>query len=339
MKTTQVRNKTMRRQRLQVVARIPWLLMGVLALAWGGTLPAQAAQTLTQLKIVYPTGAVATFGLVWIAKEAGLLSREGIEAELVAISGSSKIVQVLVAGEAGLAHAGGPPFITANLNGADTVIIAAASNRPIGLSVMALPEIKSMKDLKGKSIGVTRFGSSTDFFTRSLLPHFGLQPDRDVAVMQMGGMPEIFAGLTSKGIAAGILSLPLNLRARDMGYTELTNSAEAGVVYPQAVVGTTRAFIAKNEALLHRFTKAFAEAIKVAKTDAPLSQKVIARYTRTTDPALLREMYREWSRNIESNPRPSLESIKTALDTTMDPKAKQADPRQFVDFRFVDALK
>lgn len=329
----------MMKQHLSRLTLISVVLLVVFVFAWGGIAPAQAAQAPTPLKIVYPTGSVATFGLVWIAKEAGLLSREGIEAELVAISGSSKIVQVLVAGEAGLAHAGGPPFIAANLNGADTVIIAAASNRPIGLSVMALPEIKSMKDLKGKSIGVTRFGSSTDFFTRNLLPKFGLQPDRDVAVMQMGGMPEIFAGLTSKGIAAGILSLPLNLRARDMGYTELTNSAEAGVVYPQAVVGTTRTFIAKNEGLLHRFTKAFSDAIRIAKTDAAFSQKVIARYTRTTDPALIREMHKEWSRNIESDPRPSLESVKTALDTIKDPKAKLADPRQFVDFRFVDALK
>src|SRR5712692_8094308 len=182
----------MRKMRLKLLA---------LALFLAAFPTALFAQT-TRLKVAYPT-TVGSMAVLWVTKEARLFEKNGLEVELIYIGGSSKIVQAMLAREIPIAEIAIPAVIQANLAGADLVMLA-------GQKLMVKPEIKKPEDLKGKKIGITRFGTSDDFLLRYILGQWGLQPDHDVAMIQMGGSPEILAGLASRSTDGGLLSSPLH---------------------------------------------------------------------------------------------------------------------------------
>ena len=152
-----------------------------------------AAEGMQKLRVAY-AAITAAFSIPWIAKEAGIFQRHGLDVELVYIAAGSRAIQTLVGGSIDVAAIGGPAGVDAKLAGADTVYIAIPVNRVLVFTV-AEPNIQRVEELRGKSIGVTRVGTVTDFFTRIFLRQNGLVPDRDVMIRQMGGLPEIVAGL------------------------------------------------------------------------------------------------------------------------------------------------
>ena len=154
--------------------------------------PGHAAEGLQKLRVAY-AAITAAFSIPWIAKEAGIFQRHGLDVELVYIASGSRAVQTLVGGSIDVAAIGGPAGVDAKLAGADTVYIAIPVNRVLVFTV-AEPHVQRVEELRGKSIGVTRIGTVTDFFTRIFLRQNGLVPDRDVMIRQMGGLPEIVAG-------------------------------------------------------------------------------------------------------------------------------------------------
>ncbi|TMA13667.1 MAG: hypothetical protein E6J89_00665 [Deltaproteobacteria bacterium] len=185
--------------------------------AWPAGLLAQ----MTRLKVAYPT-TVGSMAVLWVAKEARLFEKHGLDVELIYIAGSSKIVQAMLAREIPIAEIAIPAVIQANLAGADLVMLAGPNHKP-GQKLMVKPEIKKVEELKGKRIGITRFGTSDDFLLRYILGQWGIQPEREVALLQMGGSPEILAGLASRGIDGGMLSSPLHLQAAKLGFSLLAD--------------------------------------------------------------------------------------------------------------------
>ena len=139
-----------------------------------------------KLKVAYPT-TVGSMAVIWVAKDARLFDKHGLEVELIYVAGSSKVVQAMLAKEIPISEIAIPAVIQANLAGADLVMLAGPNHKP-GQKIMVKPEIKTPENLKGKKIGITRFGTSDDFLLRYMLGQWKIQPDRDVALLQMGDL-------------------------------------------------------------------------------------------------------------------------------------------------------
>ena len=180
--------------------------------------PARAA---TKLTSAY-TAISGVFGGQWAAQEAGIFARYGIDSSLVYIASATKAAQAMLAGEVPIAVMGGEAVVSAALGGANLVFVAGVLNRSLYFIVVR-QDILSPQDLRGKAIGVTRYGATSDFSARLALRHWRLEPNKDVALLQLGGVPEILAAMKSGAVQGGTMTPPTNVRARHQGYRELVN--------------------------------------------------------------------------------------------------------------------
>jgi NitT/TauT family transport system substrate-binding protein len=206
--------------------------------------------------------------------------------------------------------------------------------------IMALPEIKTIDDLRGKTVGVTRFGSSTDFTMRYVLRKHGLEAGKDVTLIQTGDLFAAAAMLRSRTIVSAPFSSPTNLRAEEAGARILMNMGKAGVYFPHDAFMARRSFIGANTDLVRRFLKAYSEAVHRLFTDKELSRRAIAKYTRATDAKTLDTVYQYAVDYVDKIPYNTREGIQEVLNqaAARNPKAKDAKPEMFYDDRFVKEL-
>jgi NitT/TauT family transport system substrate-binding protein len=289
-----------------------------------------------------PIGYTAITGIkagLWVAEEAGIFEKYNIQPHLILITSGSKMVQAMLGGDLPLAGAAGNAAVDAALAGADIVMIGALAKVP-AFYIMASPEIKSIEDLRGKAVGVTRFGSSTDFTIRYLLRKHGLNPDRDVTMIQAGDLFAAAAMLKSKAIVAAPFSSPTNLRAQEAGARVLMNMGEAGIYFPHDAWMARRSFINANEDLIRRFIKGYSEGVAKLFSDPDLSRRAIRRFTRATDPKIVDAVYQYAVDYVEKIPYNTREGIVEVLNqaAVRNPKAKEAKPEAFYDDRFVKEL-
>ena len=312
------------------------LILFLLLMVWAG---AASAQT-TKLKVAYPT-TVGSMAVIWVAKDARLFEKHGLEVELIYVAGSSKVVQAMLAKEIPISEIAIPAVIQANLAGADLVMLAGPNHKP-GQKIMVKPEIQTPENLKGKKIGISRFGTSDDFLLRYMLGQWKIQPDRDVALLQMGGSPEILAGLGSRGIDAGMLASPLHLRAVKLGFSVLVDLSTIGVDYQGAGVVTTRAYARDNQDVVRRYLRAYVEGLHRFKTDKNFSLKVIGKYTRISEPDALEETYQHYAVKVMPKvPYPTTKGIQMVLDEigSRDVKAKNLSPAALIDVHYLNELE
>jgi NitT/TauT family transport system substrate-binding protein len=298
-----------------------------------------AADAPEKLRVAY-AAVTAAFSIPWVAKEAGIYQRNGLDVELVYIAAGSRAVQTLVGGSIDVAAIGGPAGVDARLAGADTVYIAIPVNRVIVFTV-AGPQVQRVEELRGKSIGVTRIGTVTDFFTRVFLRQNGLVPDRDVMIRQMGGLPEIVAGLKAGQIEGGTFGFPAVLHARAAGFRVLVDYNTLGYRYPLSTVIVTEKTLRAREPAMRRFLQSHIEAVHRFKTDPEFTMKVIGKYTNTSDRAMLAETQRVYAEAFDRVPYPNLEDLKLGIVQVAEtnPRAKGADPKEFVDARLLREIE
>ena len=298
-----------------------------------------AAEAPQKLRVAY-AAVTAAFSIPWIAKEAGIFERHGLDVELVYIAAGSRAVQTLVGGSIDIAAIGGPAGVDAKLAGADTVYVAIPVNRVIVFTVAA-PQIQRVEDLRGKSIGVTRVGTVTDFFTRIYLRQNGLAPDRDVMIRQMGGLPEIVAGLKAGQIEGGTFGFPAVLHARAAGFRVLVDYNTLGFRFPLSTVIVTEKLLRTRESAIRRFLQSHIEAVHRFKTDPAFAMKVIGKYTNTTDQNMLQETQRVYADAFQRIPYPNIEDMKLGITQVSEtnPRAKGADPKDFVDPRLLREIE
>ena len=311
-------------------------LMAILALlcltdppAWG--------QPVTKLNVVYAaiTGVQAP---LWLAADTGIFRKYGLDVTLIYIPSAPQVVRVMLAGESSISLTGGAPVVNANLSGAELVFVGGAANVP-AFYLMALPEIRRVEDLKGKTVGVTRFGSSTDFTVRHVLKTHGLEPDKDVTVLQIGGMPELAVALSKGTIVAAPFSSPTNLRARKTGAIVLIDVAKSGVAFPHSAIVTTRSFLASRRDVTLSFLKGYSEGTQRMLVDKPTAKRVIQKYTRDNDDEILETTYQYAVDYVVRPPYPSRAGILESLRQSTHPKAKTANPDDFVDPSLVRGLE
>ncbi|MET0691228.1 MAG: ABC transporter substrate-binding protein [Candidatus Binatia bacterium] len=275
----------------------------------------------------------------WIAKEAGYLSKYGIEADLIYIPAVAA-TQALIAGEIQLAQVTGVSTAGAILAGADVRIIASVQNKLAG-TIYARPEITSPEQLKGKNLGISRFGALSDTAVSIFLQRFGLKRNIDVAVVQMGGLPEIVTALERGGIQAGFANPPQTSRAKKLGMRELFDLNALGVELQQTCVTVTTKYLRERRPVVKSFIQAYAEGLHRFITDRDFSVRVMKKYLRIDDREILDDAYKFYSEKLEKIPYPTLKGIKFIIDEIAErnPQAKKASPESFVDLSVLQELE
>jgi NitT/TauT family transport system substrate-binding protein len=297
------------------------------------------AQPLRRFKVVY---ASATSGApLWLAQEKGRFQAHGLDPELVFISGTTAVVQSTVSGESPISYAAAPATLNAAIAGADLVFIAGAVNTLL-YDLVVHPSIARPEDLKGKSIGVTRFGASSDFSIRLVLERkWGLNPDKDVTIRQLGDNRAIVSALQAGVIQAAPLSSDARLKAEKLGLKTLIDLGSLGIDYQHTALFSTRDFITKQAEAVRGFLKAFVEGIHLFRTDKAGALAVLAKYAKTNDAELLEAYYRDYANVFPKVPYPTLAGIQVILDdiARTKPEARKFKAEDFVDLRFIRELE
>jgi ABC-type nitrate/sulfonate/bicarbonate transport system substrate-binding protein len=268
---------------------------------------------------------------LFVAIDSGAFKRHGLEVRYI-VTGA-RTIQALIGGSVQFAQGVSSRTVPAAvLGGADAVLIANFSDKLL-FTMHSAPEINSLQDLRGKVIGVSGIGGSTDFATRLALREAGLIPDKDVAIRGVGGVPETVAALKAKIVQAGTLSPPSSFVAQKAGFKILFDMSTLGVDYVSSGLGVTKAALKTNRSEAKQFLMAMIDGAKILKTDEEFSLRVLAKHTRISDREVLKQSYSYLRPYFLKLPYPSTRAIKDTLDALAKdlPKAKDADPKDFID--------
>jgi NitT/TauT family transport system substrate-binding protein len=274
----------------------------------------------------------ATSVSTWVPKEAGIYQKYGLDVNIIYVSGAQAIT-TLISGDTQIVQGSGAAAVLSRLSGADVTIIGTTIN-VVPMSLVTTPDISRVQDLKGKTFGVSRFGSLTDIGLRKALSEFGLDPATDIKMIQTGGVPEILLFMQQGVIRGGLISSPTLEKAKELGYKEFLNLGEIKYRYPGTALVTTGSFIRNRSQTLNRFLKATLEGIKYAKANPDFTVQVLAKYTRNTDTKLLHSAFKSYVlgyiRDVPTITQSEMESVLEDI-AMRNPKAKAADPKQFYD--------
>jgi NitT/TauT family transport system substrate-binding protein len=277
---------------------------------------------------------------LWVAHERGFFRKYGLDTQVILTEGGGRAAQALISGNVAFAQLAGPAVIQGALRGADTVLIAGVVNT-MTLQFFVDQAITEPNQLKGKSLGVTRSGSSTDFALRYALDRYGLKPDNDAAILELATMPRLFEALEGGQIHGAMLSAPFASKARKAGFRLLANLQMLGLEYQDTGIVTTRALIKSQPELVRNFMRAYVEAIHYYKTHRGESLAILQKYLNVSDSDALTEIYEDIGLAlVPEKPYPSLKGIQTILQEfgAKDPVAAAAQANQFADIRFVQEL-
>lgn len=291
-----------------------------------GTAVSQAAP----LRIAYSaiSGAMST---LWVAQEGGYFKREGLETELLYIGGGSLLIQSMLSGDVPFAYGPSVPVINASLRGSDLVLIGNTGNSLV-FTIMSRPEIKQPAQLRGKKVGVTRLGGSTDWALDAALQQWGLERGQ-ITVIQTGGMPEGLAALTSGALDAVVLSPPSNFRAAKAGMHELQDVGQLRIIFPNTPLSTTRSFIRAQRDTALRFMRGFNQGLQRLRADKEFSMKVLSKYTKVVDPETLGQLHQTYGVRYSGDRIPYVrpESVDEILKRTPGKEAREAKAGDFID--------
>ena len=276
--------------------------------------------------------------VLWVTQEQGLFKRQGLDTQLLYIGGGTVVTQALIGGDVQFVRLGAAAVIQASLRGAELKMISNTVNTLI-FSLIAKPEIRSPKDLKGKKIGLTRIGGSTDYALDLVLNKSGLRKGQDVAVIQTGGMPQLLGALSAGAVDAGVFSPPTSILALKMGMRELVDFADTGITYAASPVATTQSVLTKQRDLAVRFVRAYSEGIHRVTTDPEGTMKVVTKYTKEKDPAVLAELYRIYGvKHLDKIPYVKPDAVEAILRSEVK-GAENAKPAEFIDNTIVSSLE
>jgi ABC-type nitrate/sulfonate/bicarbonate transport system substrate-binding protein/LysM repeat protein len=298
-----------------------------------------AQQSLERVRIVY-AGLSGNQAPGWAAYEGGFFRKQGLDAELVHVVGGGRAVQTLLSGDVPFAQVSGLPVLESSLQGSGIVILAGLLNT-MNYQFIVASDIKQPSQLKGKTLAVSRVGSSSDFATRYALDRYGLVPGKDVSIIEIGSQPERFAALGNGKIHGVMLEVPLTLRAKKMGFSVLADLQMLGLEYQATVLATTQAMIKSRPDLVRKVLTAYVEGIHYYKTNRRDGLAILEKHLKTDDVEALTETYENIGLTlIPEKPYPTLRGIQIMLQelSTREPKAQSARPEQFVNLLFLREL-
>jgi NitT/TauT family transport system substrate-binding protein len=309
-----------------------------LALLFGFAAP--AAAQLRKLNIAY-TATSPYQAILIITRDAGLFRKHGLDASLIFTTGGSLGIQAMLGGDVAMTLSDGSASVGSKLAGVDVLIIASFINT-FPYSLISIPEIKQVAQLKGTAVAVSRFGSATDLGVRMALAKVGLNPEKDVTLLQVGVQTARFAALQSKNVQSTIITPPFTLTARKLGYNTLIDMSQLNIPYQLTALLASRSYIKEHADMVEAVVRAMSEGVHFYKREKEASLKILAKYLKTEDRDALEETYREVAlKVVPEKPYPSIAGVQTILDeyAKRNPKVKGVRPEEFVDSRFVKKLE
>jgi NitT/TauT family transport system substrate-binding protein len=283
----------------------------------------------SRITLAYSTTGPTAVGL-WMAKETGAFGKYGVDPNLIFISSSPVMVPALIGGDVQGGIAGANVVISAVSGGASIVAVASLANRPY-LRLWVHPEISRIDELRGKTLGVSRFGATTDNLTRILLRRMGLEGA--VNIRQLGGTVEVGLAFRHRQIDGAVLA---TLRT-DAPYRILADLAEFGIQYSMGLLVVSRDFYRRAPETLEHIMRAYVEGVAVLRdpTQKERALKAIARYTRLKEAKPIEEIYSDAAKYVDRVPRVEPEAVAATLEFM----GKKGFPvENFADNSIVDRL-
>ena len=313
-------------------------LCSVLVVAGLSFLLASSAQgaEATRLRAGFASPSI-NVAMLWITKEGRLFDKNGLDVEVLYLE-STLSQKALIAGNIDFAMMTAINMSAPKLAGADLIMLAGFVNK-FTYRLVSRPEISSPAELKGKRIGIFRFGSAADRASRLLLAKLGLDPEKDVTYVQTPGAdPARIAAMMSKIIDAALLNPPYYKHAVNGGMKILANMAEMDIPIQHIGLVTSQKFLSASPDVNRRIMKSFLEGIHLMRTNPALAKKALSKYMRSTDPTELEESYQLLKSLVAVKPYPTLEGFKTVFAELAEkvPAAKTANPKDFVDTRILE---
>ena len=299
--------------------------------------PSVGAQELKKIKIGYPAIAYNQIH-IWVAKDAGLFKKHGLDAEIVFFRGGQVATQALVAGDPPIVNIG--TVVQAGLQGHDVVLIASSENA-YNYSVVARPGITKIEQLKGKRLGVSGFGSASHNASLILFKKFNLEANKDVMLVVAGPTLDRLTAVEGARIDATIVTPSELPRARKQGLVEVYDMLDLGIEVQGNGFATSRSFIKSQRDTVLNALKSYVEAIYYIHRNRDETRKIVGKYLRLTDAEALDATYAAFVKSVAKKPYPTLKGIQFLLDEVASklPNAKSAKPEQFVDLSLLQQLE
>jgi len=276
----------------------------------------------------------ATQAPLWGAKEGGFFAQNGIDPELTLIRGSSTAAAALLSQNVDLVEMSGPGTVNATSQGADIVMIAGLVNIAV-YKLMADASIKTVDDLKGKTIAVSQIGGQDDFIMRKVLKSKGLTPDVDVHLLATKDIPGSVAALKTKQVQAAILAEPEHVPALQAGAHELIDVTGMRIPFAATGVVATRTYLKAHHSAASNFLKSMAQGVRRIKSDRAFTDSIMSKYLSTTDQATLDAAWKTASAVFEDKPYPSIPGLQEVIDEN---DVKGHKPEEFADSTLVKEL-
>lgn len=288
----------------------------------------------------YISPAPASSAIIWVAKDARLFEKYGLDATVIYISGSVRGIQAILAGDIPIGEGGGPGLAAARLAGGDVIAIAGNIN-VLPYYLVAQPSIKKAEDLKGKIGGNHIAGTTAEFALRVGLKKLGLNPAKDVNLRVIGGSIERMVALQKGIVNFTVVTEAGKAMAEKLGFPMIVDMAALEIPFPQNGVYTSTRFIREHPDIVRRYMKAYVDAIHFFKTRKEESIKIMQKYSRVNERNPVEESWSWHVRYTPDAPYPPVEGYQTILQdlASTNPKAAQADAKELVDPRFVKELE
>src|SRR5262247_2220038 len=295
------------------------------------------AQELKRIKIGYPAVSYNQVH-IWVAKDANLFKKHGLDTEVIFFRGGQMATQALVAGDPPIVNIG--TVVQAGLQGHDVVLIASSENA-YNYSVVARSGINKIEELKGKRLGVSGFGSASHNAALILFKKFNLEPNKDVSLVVAGPTSDRLSAVEGGRIDATLLTPSELPRARKQALVEVYDMLDLGIEVQGNGLATSRSFIRSNREIAVSALKGYVEALFYIPRNREETRRITAEYMRTTDPEVLGATYDWFVKRVSKKPYPTLKGIQYLLDEVASklPNAKSANPEQFVDLSLLQQLE
>jgi ABC-type nitrate/sulfonate/bicarbonate transport system substrate-binding protein len=293
------------------------------------------ASDATSIRIVYNAlgGSMAP---LWLGQELGLFAKHGLQHNLNYLAATTS-VQAIVAGSEEIGMVGNQ-CVDVGLEGADTIYIAGNINRFV-FHLFGDPSIKSVQDLKGKTVAATQAAASTDYATRMVLRRYGLVPDKDVKILFTGSMPALVTTVKSGNAAAGLMSAPTTMQALEIGLKPILNVTELNIPFLFVGVCTTRKMVQQKPEHINRFLRAYIEALAIIRTDKETTYKAMGKFLKTDNRQILESIYNDYGSAYQRVPLITKQEVQAVLEVVKSPKGVQANPEVFFDNSFVQKIE
>ena len=271
----------------------------------------------------------------FVAQDLGLFAKHGLQHSLNYLAATTS-VQAIVAGSEDIGMVGNQ-CVDVALEGADTIYVAGNINRFV-FQLFGDPAIKTVHDLKGKTVAATQAAASTDYATRIVLRRFGLVPDKDVKILFTGSMPALVTTVKSGNAAAGLMSAPTTAQALELGLKPILNVTELNIPFLFVGVCTTRRMIQQKPDHITRFLRAYIEALAIIRNDKETTYKAMGKFLKTDNRQTLESIYDDYGSAYQRVPLITRQEVQAVLDVVKSPRGVQAKPEVFYDNSFVQKL-